>query len=170
MLKIPTHPPARTIEQRQKQLNEGIRPEFGRGAGGGTCPLPDGAGWIPHTGNRQRMRNYNQAWEKFEKKCAADEFYRATRDRLLDWLVESDTPMPELAAKAIVFAAMVNSEVRAAELAKNPPKFAVVMGTDWVDELNNALNQLESNKDSKDSDIQNDPGIPPETPEEAIGT
>lgn len=161
--KVPTFPPARTAEQRQKQLAMGITPDFGRGANGGTSPLPQGATWMPHVGRRQRMRNFDRAWAKFENICASDAHYQATRERLLDWLVETDTPMPELAAKAIVHASLVKSEEHAEEIRRNPQGRPMVEGTDWVDEINTALNQWEQNKSaSSEGDGLEIPPAPPE--------
>lgn len=139
-----THPPAKTPEQRQKQIAEGIVPDFGRGSCGGMSPLPYGAGWLPHIGRQQRMRMFNQAWARFEKKCSTDEHYRATRERLLDWLVKTNTVEAELAAKAIVYSCFVRSEEQKAKPTDltAPP---MVAGKEWVDIINAQLNEWESN-------------------------
>jgi hypothetical protein len=165
--RVPENPPARTVELRHKQLESGYKPDYGRGAGGGYSPLPDGANWMPHIGRRQRMRSFDRAWALFEKKCAKDDHYMATRNRLLDWIVETDTPEPELAAKAIVLTCLVKSEEHKEELRKHPLTRAVVEGTDWVDELNNALNQWEASRKEEPIDsIDPHAGIPPELPTE----
>jgi hypothetical protein len=127
-------PPALTIDARRNQLLMGIVPTSGRGANGGTSPLPQGATWMPHAGRRQKMRAYDQAWAKFEKHCRKGSTYAATtRERLLDWLAE-EAPTPEqgeFAAKAIVFSAMLNQTKE----------------RDYVDQINLALNEMEIQKD-----------------------
>ena len=155
-----TYPPAKDAEQRKKQLEKGITPEYGRGASGGTSPLPHGAGWMPHQGRRQRLRSFTRSWNQFEKKCRKDDHYQVTRERLLDWIVESEQPDPELASMAIVHSALIRSIDHTAELAKKPLTTAVVEGTEWVDELNNALTELEKKG--------NFPEVEPVSPSEEV--
>lgn len=131
-----TVPPASTVEARQKQLLMGYRPTYGRGSAGGSSPLPHGASWMPHTGNRQKMRVLERAWSRFEKDCKRDEYAQTTRERLLDWLASSQLPggtvdEAEFAAKVVVLNAQLDG------------------GNEYVTFINKALNSAEQEADAK---------------------
>jgi hypothetical protein len=136
--------PAHTLEARVKQLNEGITPDFGRGSCGGTTRLPQGKCWSPHTGERQKLRNLQRTWKRFEKICAREDRYKAARERLLDAV--SEDPTPEYAAMNICLGALIASEEKQ-DLARRFPAPAgvTVPGIEWVDALEAALTQFEDN-------------------------
>lgn len=103
---------------------------MGRGANGGTTPLPEGKTWLPHCGNRQRQRNLARNWNRFELRCEKDEYARSTRERLLDAV--ADDPQAEFAAQHLALAAQL-----AADESKQ----------DVVTVLNHLLNKFEENRE-----------------------
>jgi hypothetical protein len=109
-MKMNFQPPAKTPELRKKQLEQGTVPEYGRGACGGQSPLPHGAAWVPHVGKQQRVRIFTQSWNQFEKICKVDDEYRQVAEQLLDWIEETKIEAPELVAKAVVHAALIQSK------------------------------------------------------------
>jgi len=134
----------RAARDRVAQLQSGVTPDHGRGSCGGTTRLPEGRGWKPHAGSRQRQRGLRQCWARFEKQCERDAWYAATRERLLDAV--QDEPDPEGAAMNIALGARLASDTKKEWLRKNPPPEdapPMVQGTEWVDALNHALNQWE---------------------------
>jgi len=130
--------------ERVAQLQSGVTPASGRGSCGGLTRLPEGRGWKPHVGARQRQRGLRQCWAQFEKLCAKDAWYNTTRERLLDAV--QDEPDPEGAALNIALGAKLASDAKKQWLRDNPPpKDAppMVEGTGWVDAINHALNAWE---------------------------
>ena len=57
-------------------------PRVRRGANGGTSPLPEGHGWRPHIGRRQRLRELKRNWKRLEPTLTV-----GLRDELLDAVV-----------------------------------------------------------------------------------
>ena len=140
--------PTYTLETRVQQLNEGISPDFGRGSCGGTTRLPQGKCWSPHTGERQKLRNLQRTWKRFEKISARDERYKSARERLLDAV--SEDPTPEYAAMNICLGSLIASEEKQ-DLARRFPAPAGVTppGIEWVDALTAALIQFEDNAETE---------------------
>lgn len=118
----------------------GCETKHGRGACGGSSPLPEGKTWRPHVGNAQRLRGLRQNWALFEKlvkKAGPSSYAQATRERLLDSV--ADEPGAEFAAMQIAlgsYAAVL--ETRGGR----------VSDENWVKAINDALNHWEAVKDA----------------------
>jgi len=135
------NPDARAARARFDQIRSGVVPKTGRGSNGGTTPLPEGKGWRPHVGTRQKLRGLQQNWAQFEKLCAKDEWAKATRERLLDAVAED--PSPEFTAMNIALGAKLAADEKLAWLRKNPPPDGRTVDTSWTTALNYALNAWE---------------------------
>lgn len=88
----------------------------GRGSCGGTSPLPEGKTWLPHVGNRQRLRELKRSYKRFEKLLQKNEkagiaTLHASRDRLLDAITEvTEQSAEEITVYFAIHAALIKSQ------------------------------------------------------------
>lgn len=81
-----------------------------RGSNGGSTRLPEGKQWIPHVGNRQRLRELRRSWRWFEKLAAKSGTYHAAREEVIDCIARNVDPKhDEVASWMLVHAARVKA-------------------------------------------------------------
>jgi len=119
-----------------------------RGSCAGTTRLPEGMQWGAHTGHRQKSRNLQRNWDRFERRCMKDEYAKGTRERLLDLMV--DQPHPDISCQMVALAAQTQADTLRNFKVNLEDKAA---GYDMVTQLNVLINQIEANRDPQHASV-----------------